>query len=82
MTFLRRHFIFFLAFILSIFLFIYTFAFSNTRIAYVDSGKLLKLITTRQKQLYDYQNAIKQNASQEEQRQTWISPIKLWKVSI
>src|SRR5258705_2736292 len=27
-----------------------------------------ELITTKQKQLYDYQNAIKQNASQEEQR--------------
>src|SRR5258705_10534595 len=29
-----------------------------------------ELITTKQKQLYDYQNAIKQNASQEEQRLT------------
>jgi len=29
-----------------------------------------ELITTKQKQLYDYQNAIKQNATQEEQRLT------------
>jgi len=107
-----------------IFLLLYTFVFSRTRIAYVDSNKLLNgyksmvearkefekkqsawqanidtltrdvqdaikkyektaatgtekerqmakdLITGKQKQLYDYQNAIKQNAGQEEQRLT------------
>jgi outer membrane protein len=124
MNFLRRNLFALLAFVISAFLFIYTFAFSKTRVAYVDSGKLLggykamvearaafekkqtawqanvdtlkrdvqeaikkyeksaalgtdkekqlakELISTRQKQLYDYQNAIKQNAGQEEQRLT------------
>lgn len=107
-----------------VFLLLYTFVFSHTGIAYVDSNKLLSgyksmvearkefekkqtswqanidtltrdvqesirkyektaangtgkekqmakdLITGKQKQLYDYQNAIKQNAGQEEQRLT------------
>jgi len=124
MNLLRRNLLAIVAVLLSVFLFLYTFAFSKTKVAYVDSGKLLngykamvaarkefekkqsawqanidtltrdvqdaikkyeksaalgsdnekklarELITTRQKQLYDYQNAIKQNAGQEEQRLT------------
>lgn len=110
--------------LLVVFLTVYTLFFSGTKVAYVDSNKLLngyramvearrqyeaketswkanidsltrdvqdaintynksvvmatkkeqqltkELISTKQKQLYDYQNAIKMNASQEEQRLT------------
>ena len=124
MNFLRRNFLALSALLLAVFLVLYTFLFGNTKVAYVDSGKLLngykamvearkefdkkeatwkanvdtlthdvqdaikkyektaamgtdkekqlarELITTRQKQLYDYQAAAKQNAGQEEQRLT------------
>jgi outer membrane protein len=124
MNLLRRNLLSLTALLIAVFLLLYTFVFSSTRVAYVDSGKLLngykamvearkefekkqsawqsnidtltrdvqdaikkyeksaalgtdkekslarELITSRQKQLYDYQNAIKQNAGQEEQRLT------------
>jgi len=124
MSFLRRNLLSLIAILLVVFLFLYTFIFGSTKVAYVDSGKLLsgykamiearkefdkkqtawqanidtltrdvqdaikkyektaalgtdkekqlakELISSRQKQLYDYQGAIKQNAGQEEQRLT------------
>jgi outer membrane protein len=124
MSALRGNLLSIFALAISIFLFIYVFGFSNSRVAYVDSGKLLngykamvearkefdkkqsawqanidtltrdvqdaikkyeksaalgtdkekqlarELITSKQKQLYDYQNAVKQNAGQEDQRLT------------
>lgn len=124
MSLLRRNLLALIALLLAAFLCLYTFVFGSTKVAYVDSGKLLngykamvearkefekkqtawqsnidtlthdvqdaikkyektaalgtdkekqlarELITSRQKQLYDYQNAIKQNAGQEEQRLT------------
>jgi outer membrane protein len=46
--------------------------YEKTAAAGTDKEKQLskELISSKQKQLYDYQNAIKQNASQEEQRLT------------
>lgn len=120
----RRHIFALFSLFFSVFLCIYTFGFNVSRVAYVDSGRLLngykamvearkdfekkqsawqanvdtltrdvqdaikkyektaalgsdkekqlarELISTKQKQLYDYQNAVRQNAGQEEQKLT------------
>jgi len=124
MKFIRTSFVIVTLCLITLSLLVYSIFFSNHKIAYVDSNKLLtgykamvearkafeakqsswkanidsltievqdaikkyektaalgtsserqmsrEIITTKQKQLYDYQNAIKQNASQEEQRLT------------
>jgi outer membrane protein len=123
MTYLQRNLLSILALVFSLFVLGYVFIFSKSRVAYVDSGKLLggykamvearkefekkqsvwqtnvdsltkdvtdaikkyentakgtdkekelakELVTTKQRQLYEYQNAIKQKAADEEQRLT------------
>ena len=123
MTYLRRNLPALLALTISVLLAVYVLFFFKSRVAYVDSGKLLggykamveakkqfekkqsvwqanidtltrdvqdaiktyennpkgtptekklamQLVNTKQKQLYDYQNAIKQKSSEEEQRLT------------